>query len=95
MTVGDLIQGYNTTEPWLDQMREYRETMNGLLCPWFPVAGNHDIYWRGPDRPAEEHEQRYEQHLVHWYAFDHKGCQFIVLYSDEGIPRAGEQFQQA
>ena len=63
MTVGDLIQGYNTTEPWLDQMREYRETMNGLLCPWFPVAGNHDIYWRGPDRPAEEHEQRYEQHF--------------------------------
>ena len=92
MTVGDLIQGYNTTEPWLDQMREYRETMNGLLCPWFPVAGNHDIYWRGPDRPAEEHEQRYEQHFGPlWYAFDHKGCRFIVLYSDEGNPETGER----
>ena len=66
--------------------------MNGLLCPWFPVAGNHDIYWRGPDRPAEEHEQRYEQHFGPlWYAFDHKGCRFIVLYSDEGIPETGER----
>ena len=92
MTVGDLIQGYNTTEPWLEQMHEYRETMNGLLCPWFPVAGNHDIYWRGPDRPAEEHEQRYEQHFGPlWYAFDHKGCRFIVLYSDEGNPETGER----
>ena len=44
MTVGDLIQGYNTTEPWMRQMREYREAMDELLCPWFPGAGNHDIY---------------------------------------------------
>ena len=94
MTVGDLIQGYNTTEPWLEQMHEYRETMNGLLCPWFPVAGNHDIYWRGPDRPAEEHEQRYEQHFGPlWYAFDHKGAGSLC-FIQTGESRQAE-FQQA
>ena len=92
MTVGDLIQGYNTTEPWMAQMREYHETMSRLLCPWFPVAGNHDVYWRGPDRPAEEHEARYEMHFGPlWYAFDHKDCRFIVLYSDEANPETGER----
>ena len=50
-TVGDLIQGYNTTEPWIRQMEEYKGVMDELLCPWFPVAGNHDVYWRGEGKP--------------------------------------------
>ena len=39
--------------PRMREMKEFREIMDSLLCPWFPVAGNHDIYWRGPDRPAD------------------------------------------
>jgi len=90
MTVGDLIQGYNTRPEWLSQMTEYRTVMEALDCPWFPVAGNHDIYWRGPGRPAEEHEVDYESFFGPlWYAFDHKGCRFIVLYTDEGDPSTG------
>ncbi|MHC5114173.1 MAG: LamG-like jellyroll fold domain-containing protein [Planctomycetota bacterium] len=93
MTVGDLVQGYNQTDGWLAQMREYKGVMDGLLCPWFPVAGNHDIYWRGPDPPPPgEHESNYETHFGPlWYAFEHKGCWFIVLYSDEGDPATGEK----
>ena len=92
MTVGDLIQGYNTTEPWMRQMREYREAMNELLCPWFPVAGNHDIYWRGTNQPPQEHEHHYQEHFGPlWYAFDHKDCRFIVLYTDEPDPKTGER----
>jgi hypothetical protein len=39
MTVGDLIQGYNSQRPWEEEMREFRGTMDGLRMPWFPVAG--------------------------------------------------------
>ncbi|MFK7962311.1 MAG: metallophosphoesterase, partial [Phycisphaerales bacterium] len=92
MTVGDLIEGYSGVGPWMEQMREFRGIMAELDCPWFPVAGNHDIYWRGPNRPAEEHERRYEEHFGPlWYAFRHKGSLFVSLYSDEANPRTGER----
>jgi len=92
INVGDMVQGYNTTQEWLPQMREFRSVMKGLLCPWFPVPGNHDIYWRGPNRPSRENEANYEQHFGPlWYAFEHKDCWFIVLYSDEGNPETGEK----
>jgi hypothetical protein len=92
MTVGDLIQGYNTTQGWMPEMREYKAIMGELLCPWFPVAGNHDIYWRGPDKPEGEHEANYELHFGPlWYAFQHKNSWFIALYSDEGNPETGEK----
>ncbi len=95
MTVGDLVEGYNQSDKWLEQMREYKSIMDQLICPWFPVSGNHDIYWRGPkgaEKPAGEHERDYETHFGPlWYAFEHKNCWFIALYSDEGNPETGEK----
>jgi hypothetical protein len=92
MTVGDLVQGYNTRPAWMLQMNEFKAVMNELDMPWFPVAGNHDIYWRGAGRPSEEHEGDYEAFFGPlWYAFDHKACRFIVLYTDEGDPKTSRR----
>ena len=92
MTVGDLINGYNATEQWLEQAEEFKASMSKLRMPWFPVAGNHDIYWRGKGRPTGEHEGNYETVFGPlWYAVQHKQCWFIVLYSDEGDPKTGEK----
>ncbi len=93
ITVGDLVEGYNEHALWMEQMREYKGIMDRLLCPWFPVSGNHDIYWRPSESaPPEEHERDYEAHFGPlWYAFEHKNCWFIALYSDEGNPATGER----
>jgi len=88
MTVGDLIQGYNQTDEWLVQMQEYKDIADKLKMKWYPVAGNHDVYWRGEGpAPEGQHESNYEQHFGPlWYSFRHKNAGFIVLYSDEGDP---------
>ncbi len=92
MTVGDLVQGYNKIGKWMKQMREFQGVMNRLKMRWYPVAGNHDIYWRGKGKPAGEHESNYERHFGPlWYAFEHKNCWFVVLFSDEGNPKTGEK----
>lgn len=92
LTVGDLINGYNGHDEWHAQAAEYQAAMQTLRMPWFPVAGNHDVYWRGPGKPEGEHERNYETVFGPlWYAFRHKQCWFVVLYSDEGNPATGKK----
>ena len=91
-TVGDLINGYNGQQEWMAQAAEFKTSMARLRMPWFPVAGNHDIYWRGAGKPDGEHEHNFEAEFGPlWYAVQHKQCWFIALYSDEGDPKTGEK----
>jgi len=91
-TIGDLIQGYCTTPVWMRQMKEFRSIMDNLEMPWFPVAGNHDIYWNGPGKPAGGHRGNFEKYFGPvWYAYKHKDCTFIALFTDEGDPITGAQ----
>src|SRR4030095_16366954 len=77
---------------WKAQAAEYKAAMSKLRMPWFPVAGNHDIYWRGPNKPAGEHERDFETTFGPlWYAVQHKKCWSVVLSSDEGNPVTGEK----
>ncbi len=86
MTVGDLVNGYNEAEEWIDEMREYKSIMNDLAMPWFPVAGNHDVYGRGGDRGDRGNLARYADHFGPlWYSFDHGTSHFVVLFSDEAL----------
>ncbi len=94
MTVGDLVQGYNQTPQWLMQKDEFQAVMNRLQMDWFPVAGNHDVYWQrqDPNKPLGQHERNYEQHFGPlWYSFMHKNAGFLVLFSDEGNPETNEK----
>ncbi|TWU41077.1 LamG-like jellyroll fold domain-containing protein [Novipirellula artificiosorum] len=93
MTVGDLVQGYNETPEWMQQMAEYQEIMNRLKMQWFPVPGNHDVYWRGEGKsPEGQHESNFEKHFGPlWYTFQHKNAGFVVLYSDEGDRATNEK----
>ena len=93
MTVGDLIQGYNETPQWLEQADEFKAIMKRLSMKWYPVAGNHDIYYRGKKPvPPGHHEANYETHFGPlWYSFKHKNAGFVVLYSDEGDPQTNKK----
>ena len=92
MTVGDLIQGYSQRPQWIKEMEEYKSIMAKLNMSWYPVAGNHDIYWVGKDTPQGHHESNYEEHFGPlWYSFEHKNTGFIVLYSDEGDPKTNKK----
>jgi len=97
MTVGDLVNGYNQTDAWMRQMEEFHATMDKLNMPWFPVAGNHDIYWRQSSRnseakPPREHEDNYEKHFGPLgIGSSTRTPASLSSFRTKGIPTAGHE----
>ena len=100
MTVGDLVQGYNTTPVWMVQAGEFIGVMDGLDMPWFPVAGNHDVGDKPdptmPTRPvtAGSLADYHEVLGPSWYSLDHGPAHMIVLNSqimNTDLPEAVQQ----
>lgn len=86
MTVGDLIDGYNKPHQWKAQMERYKQIMSVLKMPWYPTAGNHDVYGDGGSSKDTRNESLYLEHFGPlYYSFDYKNAHFIVLYSDEHL----------
>ncbi|MFT4541164.1 MAG: putative phosphohydrolase [Planctomycetota bacterium] len=84
MTVGDMVDGYNEEAQWLIQMKEYRDYMSELDAPWYPVAGNHDVY--ASAGIVGGHLAAYQQHFGPlYYSFDYKWAHFAVLFTDESL----------
>jgi hypothetical protein len=84
LTVGDMVQGYNEGPAWLREMRQYREIVSELAAPWYPVAGNHDVYGE-KGRPGGNLELYQEHFGPLYYSFDYKWAHFVVLFSDESL----------
>ncbi|MBU0754967.1 MAG: metallophosphoesterase [Planctomycetes bacterium] len=86
MTVGDQINGYCSSEEWIAQMEQYRAIMSKLRMPWYPTAGNHDVYGPAGNRNDRTNEALYQQYFGPlYYSFDYQQTHFIVLYSDENL----------
>ena len=76
--VGDLIQGYTYDIAQVEaEWKEFWGHQSGLIIPFLPLPGNHDItnpmmydYW--------------QKHLGRTYsAFTYKGCLFLLLNTEE------------
>jgi len=84
LTVGDMVQGYNSGKEWLREMREYRDIAQELHAPWYPVAGNHDVYGE-KDRKGGNLDLYREHFGPLYYSFDYKWAHFVILFSDESL----------
>ncbi|HUU43674.1 MAG TPA: metallophosphoesterase, partial [Planctomycetota bacterium] len=86
LCVGDLIEGYSDSPQQVQAEWEvFNAEVGRLNRPFYYVFGNHDA-----TTPVMIDILR-DRFKNLYYAFDHKQCHFIVLYSDEGDPASGEK----
>lgn len=76
--IGDLILGYDDDKTLINaEWDEFFKTCGGFTNPYYPVVGNHDVF----DKQSEKMWLKRLGPL--YFAFSHKGCRFICLYSED------------
>ncbi len=84
--VGDQIQGYTRdTTVIREQWAEFWEHANSLRAPFFMIAGNHDVGY------PEMYDWWKREYGETYYSFDHKGCHFLILSTEETPRGLGEE----
>lgn len=83
--IGDMVQGYTRDrDQWLREFKEFKDIMDELSVPWYPVAGNHDVFSPFRDPEDRTYERLYQQYFGPlYYSFDYKNCHFVIMYTDE------------
>jgi 3',5'-cyclic AMP phosphodiesterase CpdA len=82
--LGDKVCGSTDPEVLKKQFLIYRKKTAGFMPSLYEVPGNHDL-------PAKNCYPIYQEMIAprRYYSFDHKGCHFVVLSSEEKIGPAG------
>ncbi len=97
LTVGGLVPGMTRDgAKYVEQVRAVRGVLDGLLMPWYPCAGETDIFSgtrQGEDRRFEGLYQRYMGPL--YYSIDAGDIHAIVLDSEERIDGGGTGISEA
>ncbi len=85
--IGDMVQGYTRDkDQWLKELKEFKDTMDKLSVPWYPVAGNHDVFSPFRDPEDRTYENLYQQYFGPlFYSYDYKNCHFVIMYTDEAM----------
>ena len=85
--MGDMVQGYTRDkDEWLRERDEFMSYMEKLNVPWYPVAGNHDVFtaiWDSNDRTYENLYKEYFGEVR--YSFDYKNSHFVFMYTDDAM----------
>ena len=87
---GDLVHAPGTDDEWARQYGDVKRALSELTVPCYIVPGNHDV----GKAPTAEALQRYRKYVgKDYYAFDHKGCTFVMADSQlwmKNVPRESD-----
>lgn len=98
--LGDLVHPVPVMAIYADAAARFLEQTKLLTCPQYLVPGNHDvgdkpIKWGPAGVVCDDHLALWEKYFGrHFYAFDHKGCHFVVVNAqiiNSGLRAEGEQ----
>lgn len=98
--LGDLVNPVPGLRSYGEAAENFLELARELDCPLHLVPGNHDvgdkpILWGPAAAVREEFLALWERYFGrHFYAFDHKGCHFVVLNAqiiNSGLAAEAEQ----